>query len=283
MEGGINHLQGPNLPSVSGVIDIVSRLETLLFPGFFQQEVLDDHSLSAWTNTTVGDVHERLRSEIFRDLFFEHCRAVEVPDAEDCRRMADELAVAFLGALAGIRGMLSQDVEALLAGDPAARSREEIILSYPGLRAIAVHRMAHWFWLRGVRLIARMMSEHIHSRTGIDIHPGAQIGSRFYIDHGTGVVIGETTVIGDRVKIYQGVSLGALSVSKALNGRKRHPTIEHDVTIYAGATILGGDTVVGRHSVIGGNVWLVHSVPASSRVENAPQIRINERTLPKGR
>jgi len=158
------------------------------------------------------------------------------------------------------------DVQAAWEGDPAAKSVEEVILSYPGLEAITVHRFANTLWKSGVPLIPRMMSEYVHARTGIDIHPGAAIGDRFFIDHGTGVVIGETTVIGKNVKLYQGVTLGALSVRKNESDSKRHPTIEDGVTIYAGATILGGETIIGRDSIIGGNVWITASLPPESRV-----------------
>ncbi len=151
-----------------------------------------------------------------------------------------------------------------MSGDPAARSIEEIILSYPGPEAILVHRIAHFLHVRGVPIIPRIMSEYIHGKTGIDIHPGATIGESFFIDHGTGVVVGETCIIGNNVKLYQGVTLGALSVKKSMSGKKRHPTIEDDVTIYSGATILGGETVIGKGSTVGGNVWLTESVPAGS-------------------
>jgi len=160
------------------------------------------------------------------------------------------------------------DVRAAVEGDPAANSADEVILAYPSVAAITVHRIAHFLYERQVPLLPRIMSEYIHHRTGIDIHPGATIGRSFFIDHGTGIVIGETAQVGDRVKLYQGVTLGALSVSRSMRGRKRHPTIENDVTIYSGATILGGDTVVGTGSVIGGNVWLVTSVPPYSKVYN---------------
>jgi serine O-acetyltransferase len=171
--------------------------------------------------------------------------------------------------LPDIRARLHLDVKAALDGDPAAKSEAEIIVAYPGLAAISVHRIVHFLYQRDVPLLPRIMSEYIHHQTGIDIHPGATIGDSFFIDHGTGVVIGETTVTGDHVKIYQGVTLGALSVKKSLARDKRHPTIEDNVTIYAGATILGGDTVIGHDSVIGGNVWLVRSVPPFSRVYNS--------------
>jgi serine O-acetyltransferase len=177
---------------------------------------------------------------------------------------------ALLDDVPGIRRKVGRDVDAACRGDPAARSSEEVILSYPGVEAIMVHRIAHDLWTREVAMIPRMMSEYIHGKTGIDIHPGASIGDSFFIDHGTGVVIGETSTIGDNVKLYQGVTLGALSVRKELANRKRHPTLEDDVTVYAGATILGGDTVIGRGSTIGGNVWLTTSVPPGSHIYHTP-------------
>lgn len=187
-------------------------------------------------------------------------------------RTPEALTTRFVGRLVALRQMLSLDVEAALAGDPAAKGYDEIVLAYPAIRALAIHRIAHELYDYGVPLLPRIMSEYAHDRTGIDIHPGAQIGQRFFIDHGTGIVIGETAVIGDRVRLYQGVTLGATSLrdSTALRGRKRHPTIEDDVTIYAGATILGGDTVIGAGSVIGGNVWLTKSVPPGARVMAEP-------------
>ena len=181
---------------------------------------------------------------------------------------ADQAVESFVGRLPAIRTRLSGDVEAAFEGDPAAKSFGEIVVSYPSISALSIHRIAHELSALGVPILPRMMSEHAHSQTGIDIHPGATIGDRFFIDHGTGVVIGETTEIGDNVRIYQGVTLGAKSPRQAeqLRGVKRHPTIEDDVTIYSGVTILGGETVIGRGSVIGGNVWLVESVPADSIV-----------------
>ncbi len=178
------------------------------------------------------------------------------------------LAARFVSGLPAIRASLAEDVEAAFEGDPAARSFAEIVVAYPSIHAIAIHRLAHALFGMGARVLSRIMAEHAHARTGIDIHPGATIGRRFFVDHGTGVVIGETAVIGDRVQIYQGVTLGALSPRRGqqVRGTKRHPTLEDDVTVYAGATILGGDTVIGRGSVIGGNVWLTRPVPADSRV-----------------
>jgi serine O-acetyltransferase len=187
---------------------------------------------------------------------------------------AEEAAYAFLESIPRIRKMLAKDIQAAYDGDPAASCIDEIILSYPAAYAITAYRAAHEFYENGVLLLPRMLTELAHARTGIDIHPGAQIGESFFIDHGTGVVIGETTVIGNKVKLYQGVTLGALSFPKdekgrLLRGNKRHPTIEDNVVIYAGATILGGDTVIGEGSIIGGNVWLTESVPPGSRVVQA--------------
>lgn len=181
----------------------------------------------------------------------------------------DVVVTGFVGRLAGVRALLAEDVEAAFEGDPAAKSYAEIVAAYPAVRAIATYRVAHELHGLGVPLVPRIMTEHAHARTGIDIHPGAKIGRRFFIDHGTGVVIGETAEIGDRVVVYQGVTLGALAprAGQVLRGVKRHPTIEDDVTLYASAAILGGDTVIGRGSVIGGNVWLTHSVPPCSKVQ----------------
>jgi len=184
---------------------------------------------------------------------------------------AEHVAADFFGRLPAVRQLIAEDLEAAFHGDPAAASLAEVVVSYPALDAIAIHRLAHELHMLGVPLIPRMMSEYVHGLTGIDIHPGARIGRRFFIDHGTGVVIGETCEIGERVRIYQGVTLGALAVQgRTIRGVKRHPTIEDDVVIYAGATILGGDTVIGRGSVIGGNVWLTQSVPPCSKVQIDP-------------
>lgn len=278
-EGGINHVGGPNLPSRADVDAVVCGLETLLFPGFTREENLTRENLEYVTSSKVAALFCGVREQLKKNLVWERRENGESYDEVEIDEEAKELTLRFLGTIPELRHLLSLDVQALLEGDPAARSRDEIILSYPGMQAILVHRVAHWFWTHGARLIARMMSEHAHAKTGIDIHPGAVIGRSFHIDHGTGVVIGETTVIGDHVKIYQGVSLGALSVSRKLQNQKRHPTIEDHVTIYAGATILGGNTVVGHHSVIGGNVWLIKSVAPYSVVENDPRVRVRPKSL----
>lgn len=270
--GGINHVGGKSLPARGAIARILHELEELCFPGFSSDDRLTDDTVELVTGNRVAYLAGALEEQVTLDLAFQR----DVPPSAvnaDAARLVHEL----LDGVPELRAALTLDVQALLDGDPAARAREEIILAYPGLRAVVVHRVAHRFWNAGARLVARMMSEDIHGRTGIDIHPGATIGRSFYIDHGTGVVVGETTVIGDHVKIYQGVSLGALSVSRRLQDKKRHPTLEDHVTIYAGATILGGDTVVGHHSVVGGNVWLVESVPPYSIVEHEATVRVGSR------
>jgi serine O-acetyltransferase len=265
--GNMNHVDGSVLPSRREAKALLQELLGLLFPGYFVQEQVDDPTARYF----VAERATRAARALERMI----ASALVVPSAtrgalegEARASLARSEALGLLGALPSIREVLDMDVRAALAGDPAARSSSEVILAYPGVAAIAVHRLAHHLWGRDIPLLPRMISELIHSRTGIDIHPGARIGPSFFIDHGTGVVIGETTVIGTRVKIYQGVTLGALSVSSEQrdSGCQRHPTLEDDVTIYAGATILGGDTRIGRGSVIGGNVWLTHSVPENTTV-----------------
>jgi serine O-acetyltransferase len=271
--GNINHLEATALPSRARVTRLLDELMHLVFPGYFGEETLDE-LVSAYV---VGERCARL----YRDLSAVCYRAIRVYESdeqgsrEQARARADELSMQLLQAIPRVRDVLATDVQAALAGDPAACNSEEVILSYPGVQAITSHRIAHALYHLGVPMLPRMMSEVTHSRTGIDIHPGATIGPSFFIDHGTGVVMGETTVIGTRVKLYQGVTLGALSVRgrDEARGKKRHPTIEDDVTIYAGATILGGDTVIGKGSTIGGNVWLTHSVaPGTTVVLDTPSL-----------
>ncbi len=266
--GGINHAGGANLPSQQHIIDIVQTLRMIIFPGYYDQGAIDEAALPYTTGERVVWLYKHLSEEITKCLCFECRECNRLDRLPRCLDRARQIAMDLLCALTGIRAMLQMDVRAAVEGDPAANSADEVILAYPSIAAITVHRVAHFLYRRQVPLLPRIMSEYIHHRTGIDIHPGAQIGRSFFIDHGTGVVIGETTEIGDRVKIYQGVTLGALSVSRSMRGHKRHPTIEDDVTIYSGATILGGDTVIGRGSIIGGNVWLVSSVPPYSKVYN---------------
>jgi serine O-acetyltransferase len=233
--------------------------------------ILDPNEVVGWVDRAKRLLRFRvdpaeLRSEVpaIADGLYGLLLQVELPEGET----AESLTVRFVSRLVALREMLSHDVEAAYAGDPAAAGYDEIVVAYPAIRALAIHRMAHELHGYGVKLLPRVMSEIAHDRTGIDIHPGAQIGRYFFIDHGTGIVIGETAVIGDRVRLYQGVTIGAASLrdASALRGKKRHPTIEDDVTIYAGATILGGDTVIGAGSVIGGSVFLTESVPPGSRV-----------------
>ena len=271
--GGINHLEGPNLPSQQSVGRIVETIEALIFPGFRAEEKLDLAGLRYAVGEKVVFITRTLGAEVEKSLRYT-CRVRnDCGRHEDCAGEAREIVEQLLENIPVIRQRLSLDVVAADRGDPAARSQEEVILAYPGVEAIMVHRVAHELWVRNVAMIPRMMSEHVHGKTGIDIHPGATIGDFFFIDHGTGVVIGETTEIGSHVKLYQGVTLGALSVQKELANSKRHPTIEDDVTIYAGATILGGNTVIGRGSIIGGNVWLTESVPPNSRIYHTPTQR----------
>lgn len=272
--GNINHLEGSNLPARSEVSELLDDLLSVVFPGYFNYEPLDELTARYFVGARCARILRRLEKVTGRAL------AVDCPgagaSAEELGRVAHEHALDLLQAIPSIRELLASDVQAALAGDPAACSDAEIIMSYPGVTAIAGHRLAHHLYRRRVPLLPRMIAEILHSRTGIDIHPGATIGHSFFIDHGTGVVIGETSMIGNRVKLYQGVTLGALSIKSREAGRKaqRHPTIEDDVTVYAGATILGGDTVIGRGSTIGGNVWLTRSVPPGTTVVlDTPSLR----------
>ena len=276
-DGGINRVGGLQLPARSAIVRIILEIEELCFPGFLQDVQLCEQNLEYVTGNRVAMLLDAITAQMKKNLAVDAHHAARAIDPTALEAEAIAFATAFLEEMPNIRRALQLDVTAMLSGDPAARSREEIILAYPGIRAILVHRVAHHFWQRGARLIARMMSEHMHSRTGIDIHPGARIGQHFYIDHGTGIVIGETTTIGEHVKLYQGVSLGALSVSAKMKDHKRHPTLEDHVTIYAGATILGGETVVGHHTVVGGNVWLVKSVPPYSVVEHEALVRVGSK------
>jgi serine O-acetyltransferase len=261
--GGINHLDGVNLPSREAVAEIIRDLLKVIFPGYYDRAALHSDKAPFFVSQMLTSVSERLRTEIEKSLEYAPTSDVSTLSAE-AKRIND----AFLANLPEVRQLLSKDVEAAFAGDPAAISPDEIILAYPGLVAITVQRLAHFLYKQPVPLLPRMMTEWAHSLTGIDIHPGATIDTHFFIDHGTGVVIGETTVIGKHVKIYHGVTLGARSTAdvEELRGKKRHPTIEDSVTIYSGAVILGGDTIIGEGSTIAGNVFLTHSVPPNSLV-----------------
>ncbi|GHV18150.1 serine acetyltransferase [Spirochaetia bacterium] len=259
--GLVNHAGGENLPSRYSIEDILHGLDELIFPGFRENEGLDHDNLQLITGEKVHHIARELIREVEKSITFSTRKGTYSCGNGGCHAVAELIVDDFFEEVPKIRAALALDMQAAFKGDPAAKSTEEVILSYPGFEAITVHRLAHFFWTRQVPIIPRMMSELVHSRTGIDIHPGAEIGESFFIDHGTGVVVGETTVIGKNVKLYQGVTLGALSVKKETADRKRHPTIEDDVTIYSGATILGGETVIGRSSTIGGNVWITESVP----------------------
>lgn len=262
---------GASLPDRDAVIDFIHSLKRVLFLGYFGEASHTRESAGRTTEQGIRHIYETLKNQLCLAFRMEH---------RDCRcRYAAEIAGDFICRIPALEEAMLLDLEAAFVGDPAAKSKSEIICSYPGFLAIFVYRAAHILYEAGVPLIPRIMTEYAHSRTGIDINAGAAIGRSFFIDHGTGVVIGETTVIGDNVKIYQGVTLGALStrLGRKLGGKKRHPTIENDVTIYSGATILGGDTVIGEGSVIGGNVFITESVPKNMRVSmKAPELVYKE-------
>lgn len=263
--GGINHVDGKNLPSKTAISGITLNLLRLLFPGFFDEKLLHSCQLQSETSSLVESVLRNLEKEVCKSL--EYSPPPELPQ-KDVRSFAHALTLEFLDSLPRIRELLRTDADAAFKGDPAALSQEEVIVAYPFMEAIAVQRLAHELYLKNIALIPRIMTEWAHARTGMDLHPGAQIGTHFFVDHCTGTVVGETTIIGDHVKMYQGVGLVAksLAAGQMLRGQKRHPTIEDGVTIYAGATIMGGDTVVGEGSTIGANVFLTGSVPPHSLV-----------------
>jgi serine O-acetyltransferase len=262
------HVEFDPIPSRESVVLIINQFRELVFPGYFSSEKLDPVNLRYSLGQVVSRFFDSLSHQValsVRHECFRHNRP--------CARHTEkgyEVALEVLRAVPGLRQTLAADVQAAFDGDPAAQSHDEIIFSYPGMYALTVYRLAHQLHQLEVPLLPRIMTEYAHSHTGIDIHPGARIGKRFVIDHGTGVVIGETTQIGDNVRIYQGVTLGALSLPREmvsqLRHKKRHPTIEDNVIIYSGATILGGETVIGANTTIGGNVWLTASVPANTRV-----------------
>lgn len=269
--GGINHLDGVNLPSREAVTEITRDLLRVLFPGFYDRMTLRSDQSRFFVSQMLTSISDRMQQELRKSFDYQASSTGEGGDPATTATTARCVTEVFLGKIPTIRQMLAMDVDAAYEGDPAANSRELIILAYPGLEAVAVQRMAHVLYELSVPLIPRMMTEWVHSRTGIDIHPGATIGSHFFIDHGTGVVIGETCIIGSHVKIYQGVSLGAKSFQKDVEGRvvkgtKRHPNVEDRVTLYANATILGGDTTLGEGSTIAANVFLTHTVPPESLV-----------------
>jgi len=274
----LNHLGHEPLPSREAVADILTDLFEVLYPGYGRRQNLHLGNIGYYVGSLIDALHDKLTDQIARALRHELCQ--ESPHV-DCQKIAQPKAVELLRRLPELRKTLEQDVEAAYRGDPAARSHHEIIFCYPGLEAITTYRLAHEIHRLGVPFIPRMMTELAHAKTGIDIHPGATIGPGFFIDHGTGVVIGETTEIGRGVKLYQGVTLGALSFTKDGDGEllkgdyKRHPTLRDGVVVYANATILGGQTVIGERAVIGSNVWLTESVPADTTVLlEKPRLRL---------
>lgn len=251
-------------PDKQKIIAVIDGLFQLVYPGYYFDKTYKIYSIDHKMSVKVEDVIYHLNKQIELALQF----ASGASDTEETAERSQRISVEFFKRIPLVRAVLETDVEAAFSGDPAAKSREEIIMAYPGLYAITVNRLAHELFLLDVPLIPRIMTEHAHSLTGIDIHPGATIGTYFCIDHGTGIVVGETAQIGDHVKIYQGVTIGALSTRNVekMRNTKRHPTIKDNVTIYAGASILGGETVIGENSVIGGNVFITSSIPADTKV-----------------
>ena len=254
------------LPNKDAVIEILGMIWRLLFPGYFENENTELTDLYFYVGSLMMELGNRLQRQVCRALM--HDTSTTGGCTPDAEALSAQLAYDFLKEIPALRELLLTDVDATLEGDPAARSRHEIIFAYPGILAITVYRIAHALHVLGVPLIPRIMTEYAHSVTGIDIHPGAQIGHHFFIDHGTGIVVGETTTIGNCVKIYQGVTLGALSTrgGQSLQGKKRHPTIEDDVTVYSSTTILGGETVIGKGAVIGANTFITRSIAPGTRV-----------------
>ncbi|HVK12184.1 MAG TPA: serine O-acetyltransferase EpsC [Gemmataceae bacterium] len=279
----INHLGHQALPSRDAVVAILADLSEVIYPGFGRRQNLHIGNVEYYVGSLVDALHDTLTEQIARALRHDMCD--EAPHV-DFEALAQSKTVEFLKRLPAVRETLDADVAAAYKGDPAARSHHEIIFCYPGLEAITVYRLAHELLTLGVPYVPRMMTEYAHSKTGIDVHPGARIGPGFFIDHGTGVVIGETCVIGENVKLYQGVTLGALSFQKdadgeLVRGTKRHPTLEDDVIVYANATILGGATTVGARSVIGSNVWLTQTVaPDTVVVLEKPALRLKGGSKP---
>ena len=263
-----DHIEAESIPSRSAVINILEKLRELLFPGYFSEQALDQANLRYEIGRLVDTIHRMLSEQITASVRHD-CRRYDQPCME-CMELGFREASRFLKAVPEMRKILGTDVRAAYQGDPAAVSYDEIVFSYPGIFAITIYRVAHQLYSQEIPILPRMMMEYAHGVTGIDIHPGARIGESFFIDHGTGVVVGETTVIGRRVRLYQGVTLGALSLPRKavdeLRVQKRHPTIEDDVIVYSGATILGGDTIIAARSVIGGNVWITDSVPPDTKV-----------------
>ncbi|MCM1288423.1 MAG: serine O-acetyltransferase [Clostridium sp.] len=267
---------GEHLPKRAEIIEILNEIRRAVFPGYFGTENTSYVSLESFAGNRIAVIYEKLFKQIRIALSYKNGRT----DDAAIKSEAENITTAFLDRLPHVQNLIYKDVEAELSGDPAANSREEIIFSYPGIFAIFVYRIAHELYLLKVPFIPRIMTEHAHGKTGIDINPGAEIGEYFFIDHGTGIVIGETTRIGNNVKLYQGVTLGALSTreGQSLSGIKRHPTIEDNVVIYANTTVLGGETVVGKNSVVAGNSFITESIPPNTKVSvHMPELKMKSR------
>ncbi len=258
----IDRMDFMNRPDKDVVIDMIEKLRRIVFPGYFRDKSYRIYNAKHNLSMLIEDVMFNLHRQI--SLVYQSAGQSE----QQAQKQAQDVCLAFFKEIPSVRAMVQTDLQAAYDGDPAATAMEEIVFSYPGLFAITVYRLAHVLYTLGVPMIPRIMTEHAHNVTGIDIHPGATVGKYFFIDHGTGIVVGETTVIGDNVKIYQGVTLGALSTrgGQKLRGKRRHPTIEDNVTIYAGASVLGGETVIGRDSVIGSNAFITKSIAPSTTV-----------------
>ncbi|MCM1272684.1 MAG: serine O-acetyltransferase [Clostridium sp.] len=274
MEQGIFGMEASGqIPNRTEIIEVLNEIRRVIFPGYFGTENTTYVSLSSFAGNTIAVIYEKLFRQIFIALSYKR-------KDDNTKADAERITELFLERLPVIQTLLYKDVEAELDGDPAAGSKEEIIFSYPGIFAIFVYRIAHELYELHVPFIPRIMTEYVHGRTGIDINPGAVIGEYFFIDHGTGIVIGETTIIGNNVKLYQGVTLGALSTrdGQLLSGVKRHPTIEDNVVIYANTTVLGGETVVGKNSVVAGNSFVTESIPPNTKVSvHIPELKMKSR------
>lgn len=278
------HVDATPMPSKQKAIDILASCREILFPGYFETQGVDRVDLQYQLGQEISGLFRVLAAEITKSIRHECLRHGQ--SCQHCEEQGQSKTYEFLEGLPELRAILATDVRATHEGDPAAAGYDEIIFSYPGIFAILTYRVAHRLYELGVPILPRIMTEHAHSVTGIDIHPGASIGASFFIDHGTGVVIGQTAVLGKRVKLYQGVTLGALAFKRDKDGAldrtsKRHPTLEDDVTVYAASTILGGDTVIGARSVIGGNIWLTKSIPPDTKVLiQPPKLILKTKTRP---
>lgn len=283
--GSINHLGHCPLPNYKLVVEVLDALKEILYPGYRKREGLHLGNVTYHVGDLIDGLHDTMTTQIARALRYDATMEHDCTGSTDYEALGQTAAIRFLEQIPELRKVLALDVAAAVAGDPAVKHADEVIFCYPGLEAVTVYRIAHQLHQCHVPLIPRMMTEWAHSTTGIDIHPGARIGKHFFIDHGTGVVIGETCEIGEHVKIYQGVTLGALSFPTDGNGNviresKRHPTIEDRVVLYANATVLGGETIIGHDSVIGSSVWLTKSVAANSTVTlEKPRLRIRAEEL----